>query len=97
MNHFKANGDLTLTFPLALGFERLLHDVIRITVLKSGFTENDSNQIAEKVSASLKAKIVPSEAEPLVEIVLSHQPGKVTIRTRIEDLNSAEEQQFAAR
>ena len=97
MNYFKANGDLTLKLPLALGFERLLHDFLRITVSKSGFTESESNRIAEKISESLRAKMVSNEDERQVEIALSHRPGKVTIRTRIEDLNIAEEQQFTAR
>jgi len=97
MNHFKADGDLTLKLPLAPGFEKLLQDFLRITLLKSQFAESESSQIAEKVLQSLRAKIVTNEDRPEVEIVVSHRPGKVHIRTRIDVLNFAEELQFTAR
>ena len=91
MDHFKANGDLTLELPLAPGFEKLFQDFLRITLSKSGFAESESSQIAEKVFESLRAKIVANEDRPEVEIVVSHRPGNVHIRTRIEVLNIAEE------
>ena len=97
MDPFKANGDLTLELPLAPGFEKLLQDFLRITLSKSGFAERESNQIAEKVLESLKAKTGASEDSPPVEIVVSHRPGKVRIRARSEGLHIAEELEFTAR
>lgn len=96
MNHFKASGDLTLKLPLAPGFEKLFQDFLRITLSKSGFVESESSQIADQVYASLQARVPLNEDHPEVEIMVSHRPGSVRIRTRIEVLNIAEEQQFAA-
>lgn len=96
MNHFKANGDLTLKLPLAPGFEKLFQDFLRITLSKSGFGESESSQIAEKIYESLRAKVVAIEDYPEVEIIISHRPGHVHVQTRIEFLNIVEEHQFTA-
>jgi hypothetical protein len=96
MNHFKADGELTLKLPLAPGFEKLLQDFLRITLSKSGIADSESSLITEKVLESLRAKMVTNEDHPELEIVVSHRPGKVHIRTRIEILNIAEELQFTA-
>lgn len=97
MEHFKGDGDLTLELPLAPGFEKLCQDFLRITLSKSGFAEIESNQIAGKVLESLKAKTVGSEDSSQLEMVVSHRPGNVRIRARIEALNFAEDYQFTAR
>jgi hypothetical protein len=96
MNHFKTNGDLTLKLPLAPGFKKLFQDFFRITLLKSGFADSESSQIADQVCESLWARKLETEDHPEVEVIVSHRPGNVRIRTRIEVLNVAEEQQFAA-
>ncbi len=97
MDHFKADGELTLELPLAPGFEKVFQDFLRITLSKSGFADSESTQIAEKVLESLKAKTVAGENSSQLEIVVSHRPGNVCIRARIEALNIAEEHQFTAR
>jgi len=97
MIHFKADGDLTLRLPLSLRFEKLLRDFLRLTFSKSGFSENDSDRIAEKVVESLRAKVGNSENEAPVEIRLSHRPGKIILRTKMENVSILEEQQFTTR
>ena len=97
MNQFKANGDVTLHLPLAPGFEGLLQDFLRINFSKSGFTDEESNRIAAKFTDSFREKVVTGGDEPQVEIILSHHPGKVTVRTRIEILQISDEQEFIAR
>ena len=50
---FKIDGDLSLSLPVAQGFEKTLHDFVLLATSRSGFTTEDSSRVAGQSSSLL--------------------------------------------
>jgi hypothetical protein len=97
LTRFKEVGEVKLTVPLVKGFDKILQDVIRITVVKSGFNPEDSGKIAEWVSSRVFEKLLPTNENDnhrQIEILLAHRPGQITIKTAIPSLGYNEVEEF---
>ena len=46
---FKMDGDLSLSVPVAQGFDKILHDFVLLAASRSGFASEDSSRMASKV------------------------------------------------
>jgi hypothetical protein len=99
VNHFKEQGNVKLTVPLAPGFEKVLFDLVQITAIKSGFDRSFSRRIAEQVSHKIFHRIQPGTNQKnhqLVEVNMFHCPGEISVRSEISGSNFNEELQFKA-
>jgi hypothetical protein len=94
---FKDGGDIKLTVPLSPEFRRILQEFVRATVIKSGFSGEDSGRIAERISSRAFQDFPLAEAQAnhqRIELLLAHRPGQITIKTAIPGLNFSEEEEF---
>lgn len=94
---FKQVGNVCLTVPLAQGFHKILFDFIRLTASKSGFDRENSERIAEKISAkvfgSFSTTPGPANGHP-VEVSVFHCPGQIIVKTEIIALCFSDEEAF---
>jgi hypothetical protein len=100
VSQFKMEGDVSLTVPLAHGFDKILHDYICMVVSKSGFEGEQASRIATQILKLVleKAKGAAQKAKKAhVEIFLAHGRGHVTIRTTIHELHFSKEETFQAK
>jgi len=94
---FKMDGDLSLSVPMTLGFDKILHDFVLLTTAKSGFPSEDSSRIAGQVSNLLREQMkgLPENGRtPHLQLTLSHHPGRVTITTTIASINFSKQEHF---
>jgi hypothetical protein len=94
---FKMDGDLSLSVPVAQGFEKILHDFVLLAASRSGFASEDSNRMAGQISSLLREQMtgLPDNGRPpQVQLTLTHHPGRVTITTSIAAINFSKEQHF---
>jgi predicted naringenin-chalcone synthase len=99
-SQFKVDGDLSLTVPLAQGFDKILHDCIRMIVSKSGFEAQSASQIASRITNLVleKTRKAAQKAKKAhVEVFMSHGRGHVTIKTTIHELHFSKEETFQAK
>ncbi len=97
---FKASGELSLAGPLRRGFDKVLFDLVQLTAVKSGFDDEDSSKIAEKVADSLFKKFqsfLDGDNAPQIEISMAYRPGQIKIKTTIPSLNFCDEEVFQSR
>ena len=103
MNHascFKIGGDLSLTVPLAQGFDRILHDFIQMAASKSGFESDESGRIAAQVSNLVRERILGAQktGKPgQVKISMTHGHGHIRIKTTIQELGFEKEEKFQSK
>ncbi|MEW5979410.1 MAG: hypothetical protein AB1898_26745 [Acidobacteriota bacterium] len=93
---FKTGGDIRLTLKLSEGLIPVLSDFIRITACKSGFAEQQALSIGQRITKKISATLLADAAHNSRQVLLSlrHEPGLVTIKTEIRDLNFSEEEEF---
>ena len=94
---FKDGGDITLTVPLSPEFRRILQEFVRLTVIKSGFSGEDSGRIAERISSRAFRDLAMADGQAnhqRIEILMAHRPGQITIKTAIPGLDISEEEEF---
>ena len=94
---FKQAGNVCLTVPLAQGYHKILFDFIRLTASKSGFARQDSERIAERISAKVFGKVPTGSGlgnGQMAEVSVVHQPGQITVKTEIIALSFSEEEAF---
>ena len=94
---FKDGGDIKLTVPLSLEFKRILQKFVKTTVIKSGFSKEDSDKIAERISSRAFQDLPLAEGQvnhQKIELLMAHRPGQITIKTAIPELNFSEEEEF---
>jgi hypothetical protein len=97
---FRDKGDIKLTVPLAPPFQQILQDFVRITVIKSGFSREESGRIAQRISSRIFQKLplaVGQANHQPVEISMTHCPGQITIRTVIPGLGFKDQEIFKSR
>jgi len=100
VSQFKVDGDLSLTVPLAQGFDKILHDCIRMIVSKSGFEVENASRIASRITNLVLEKTrraAPKAKKAHVEVFMSHGRGHVTIKTTIHELRFSKEETFQAK
>ena len=94
---FKLDGDLSLSVPVAQGFEKILHDFVLLAASRSGFPNEDSNRVAGQISSLLREQMkkLPDNGQPpQLQLTLTHHPGRVTITTTIAAINFSNEEHF---
>jgi len=94
---FKMDGDLSLSLPMAQGFEKILHDFVLLATSRSGFTTEDSSRMAEQFSSLLREQMkgLPDNGRPpQLQLTLTHHPGRITITTTIAAINFSKEEHF---
>jgi len=94
---FKMDGDLSLSVPMAQGFDKILHDFVLLTASKSGFAGEDSSRIADQISDLLREQmkgLVDNGRPAQLQLTLTHHPGRVTITTTIAAINFSREEHF---
>jgi hypothetical protein len=94
---FKMDGDLSLTIPVAQGFEKTLHDFVLLATSRSGFTNEDANRMAVQFSGLLREQMkgLPDNGHPpQLQLTLTHHPGRITITTTIAAINFSKEEHF---
>ncbi|MGH9427577.1 MAG: hypothetical protein ACRD2L_14895 [Terriglobia bacterium] len=94
---FKTDGDLSLTVPMTQGFEKILHDFVLLTTSRSGFADEDSSHMADRVASLLRQQMgaLPDNGRPAqLQLTLTHRPGRVTITTTIAAINFSKEEHF---
>ena len=94
---FKDGGDISLTLPLSPEFRRILQEFVRATVIKSGFSGEDSGRIAEHISSRVFQILPLAEGQAnhqKIELLMAHRPGQITIKTAIPGLDFSEEEEF---
>ena len=94
---FKDGGDITLTVPLSPEFRRILQEFVRVTVIKSGFSGEDSGRIAERISSRAFRDLPLTGGEAnhqRIELLMAHRPGQIIIKTAIPGLHFSEEEEF---
>jgi hypothetical protein len=97
VNQFKEQGSVRLTVPLAQGFDKILFDLVQITAVKSGFDGPFSRRIAEQISQKVFRRTHAHSDQrnhQQVEVIVSHSPGQITIRTAISGSTLSEEVAF---
>jgi hypothetical protein len=50
-------GDIMLRVPLAPQFQQILQNFVRIAVVKSGFSREESSRIAQRISSRIFQKL----------------------------------------
>ena len=94
---FKMEGDLSLSVPVAQGFDKILHDFVLLAASRSGFQTEDSSRMANKVSGLLREQLkgVLDNGHPAqLQITLTHHPGRLTITSTIAATNFSREEHF---
>jgi hypothetical protein len=94
---FKMDGDLSLSVPMAQGFDKILHDFVLLTASKSGFASEDSSRIADQISSLLREQmkgLLDNGRPAQLQLTLTHHPGRVTITTTIAAINFSREEHF---
>jgi hypothetical protein len=96
---FKMDGDVSLSVPVAQGFDKILHDFVLLAASRSGFASEDSSRMASQVSAllqeQLKGLIENGRRRPAqLQISLTHHPGRLTITSTIAATNFSKEEHF---
>lgn len=94
---FKDVGDVKLTVPVLDGFDKLLFDFVQITVAKSGFKEDESDNIAARISQKVFQQgqmLGKLDNHQQVTICVSHRPRQISVR--IELLGLTQEELFDA-
>ena len=94
---FKMDGDLSLTVPVAQGFDKILHDFVLLAASRSGFPSEDSSQMANKVSGLLREQLkglLQNGRPAQLQITLTHHPGRLTITSTIAATNFSREEHF---
>jgi hypothetical protein len=97
---FREKGDIKLTVPLAPQFQQILQNFVRMIVVKSGFSEEDSGRIAQRISSRIFQKlplVVEQANHQQVEISMTHCPGQITISTVIPGLGFKDQEEFNSR
>ncbi len=97
LNLFKKNGDLDFSLPLGDSFSKTLSDFLEVAAQKTGFSREDSQAIAGKISCKLYGAVSASPTPQQVQIHLSHRPGLLCVKTEIASLSYCEEEQFKTR
>ena len=94
---FKMDGDLSLSVPVAQGFDKILHDFVLLAASRSGFASEDSSRMASKVSALLREQLkglLENGRPAQLQISLTHHPGRLTITSTIAATNFSREEHF---
>jgi len=94
---FKDGGDIWLTLPLSPEFRRILQEFVRATVIKSGFSGEDSGRIADRISSRAFQVFSLAEGQAnhqKIGLLMAHRPGQITIKTAIPGLDFSEEEEF---
>jgi len=94
---FKMDGDVSLSVPVAQGFDKILHDFVLLAASRSGFASEDSSRMASQVSALLQEQLkgLPENGRPAqLQISLTHRPGRLTITSTIAASNFSKEEHF---
>jgi hypothetical protein len=94
---FRMDGDLSLTVPVAQGFDKILHDFVLLAASRSGFQSEDSSQMANKVSGLLREQLkglLQNGRPAQLQITLTHHPGRLTITSTIAATNFSREEHF---
>ena len=94
---FKMDGELSLSVPVAQGFDKILHDFVLLAASRSGFASEDSSRMASKVSALLREQLkglLENGRPAQLQISLTHHPGRLTITSTIAATNFSREEHF---
>jgi hypothetical protein len=94
---FKMDGDLSLSVPVAQGFDKILHDFVLLAASRSGFQSEDSSRMATKISGLLREQLkgLHDNGHPAqLQITLTHHPGRLTITSTIAATNFSSEEHF---
>ena len=94
---FKMDGDLSLSVPVAEGFDKILHDFVLLAASRSGFASEDSSRMASNVSALLQEQLkglLENGRPAQLQISLTHHPGRLTITSTIAATNFSREEHF---
>ena len=97
VSQFKMDGDLSLTVPMAQGFEKTLHEFVRLTACRSGFADEASSHMADRVASLLRQQMgaLPDNGRPAqLQLTLTHHPGRITITTTIAAISFSKEEHF---
>ena len=97
---FKMDGDVSLSVPVAQGFDKILHDFVLLAASRSGFASEDSSRMASRVSDLLQEQLkgLLENGRPAeLQISLSHHPGRLTITSTIAATNFSKEEHFQVR
>src|SRR4026207_2315169 len=92
---FKMDGDLSLSVPMAQGFEKTLHDFVLLATSRSGFTSEEASRLANQISSLLREQMkgLPNNGRPAqLQLTLPHHAGHVTITTAIAAINFSREE-----
>ncbi len=94
---FKMDGDLSLSVPVAQGFDKILHDFVLLAASRSGFASEDSSRMASKVSTLFQEQLkglLENGRPAQLQISLTHHPGRLTITSTIAATNFSREEHF---
>ena len=97
---FKMDGDVSLSVPVAQGFDKILHDFVLLAASRSGFASEDSSRMASRVSALLQEQLkglLENGRAAELQVSLTHHPGRLTITSTIAATNFSKEEHFQVR
>ncbi len=93
---FNVPGKINLTVPLKQGFDKVLYQFLRLSILKSGLELKESERIAESISQLIAEKIEDSRGNrsASVEVLFTQGKGLVSIKAVIQQLNFVWDKSF---